>query len=94
MRTPKESFRLSGHAAAFKNIAGTEAFEVACDYALMELQQQMPPNCTPGLPTDPYIGIDANAQMWGAKRVIDLLKNLSEPTKEPDQPKRKTIYHE
>ena len=94
MRTPRESFQLSGKAADFKKIAATEAFEVACDYALMELQQQMPPNCTPSLPTDPYVGIDANAQMWGAKRVIELLKNLAEPTKAPEQTRRQTIYHE
>lgn len=93
MRTPKESFLLSGKAAEFHKIAATEAFEVACDFALMELQQQMPPNCTPGLPTDPYVGIDANAQMWGAKRVIELLKNLSEPTKPAEQPKRPVLHY-
>ena len=94
MRTPKQSFLLSGKAADFKKIVATETFEVACDYALMELQSQMPPNCTPNLPTDPYVGIDANAQMFGAKRVIELLKNLAEPIKEPEQPRRQTIYHE
>lgn len=75
-------------------MAGTEPFLAACDYALMELQQQMPPNTTPSLPTDPYIGIDANAQMFGAKRVIEILKNLSEPIQEPKPIERKSLHYD
>lgn len=93
MRTPKESFLLTGKAAEFLKIVGSEAFEVACDYALLELQSRMPPNTTPNLPTDPYVGLDANAQMWGARRLIEVLKTLPEPIKEPTPPKRDTLHY-
>jgi hypothetical protein len=93
VRTPKESFLISSSAAEFKKMLASTAFEVACDYALMELQHQMPPNCTPSLPTDPYIGIDANAQMWGAKRVIEILQNLTEPPKKPETPRRESLHY-
>jgi len=93
-RTPKESFQLTGKSADFAKLRATEAFETACDYALLELQWWMPPNTTPSLPTDPYVGIDANAQMFGAKRVIEILKSLSEPVKQPEPSKRPSLYHE
>lgn len=94
MTTPKESFLQSGLSADFKKIAGNPAFLVACDYALMELQSRMPPNTTPSLPTDPYVGLDANGQMFGARRVIDILQSLSEPVKPPTQIKRESLYHQ
>ena len=93
MRSPRESFLLSGKAAEFKKIVSTEAFEVACDYALMELQSHMPANTTPGLPTDPYVGLDANAQMFGAKRVIEILKSLHEPVKQPQPTPKQTLHY-
>ena len=93
MRTPRESFLLTGKAADFQKIAASEAFETACDYALLELQHQMPPNTTPSLPTDPYVGLDANAQMWGARRVIELLKTLAEPIKTTTPPKRDSLHY-
>lgn len=85
---------MSGHMDNFKKLVATEAFEVACDYALLELQSHMAPNTVPGLPTDPYIGIDANAQMFGARRVIEILKNLSDPTESPKQPERPKLHYE
>jgi hypothetical protein len=92
-RTPRESFLLSGKSADFAKLRSTEAFELACDYALLELQWWMPPNTTPSLTTDPYVGIDANAQMFGAKRVIEILKTLAEPIKQTEPVKRPTLYH-
>lgn len=94
METPKANFLLSGLSADFKKVSSNSAFLVACDYALMELQCRMAPNTTPGLPTDPYIGIDANAQMFGARRVIEILQSLSEPVKQPSALKRESLYHE
>lgn len=93
MNTPKESFLTGGQAETFKKIVGSEAFVVACDYALMELQHQMPPTNTPGLPTDPYVAIDANSQMWGARRAIEILKTLSEPIKQPTAPKQDRLHY-
>ena len=94
MRNPKESFLLSGKAAEFKNILATESFELACDYALLQLVTDLPPNTTPNMPTDPYVGIDANAQLFGAKRVLAILHSLAEPipTKKPE--KRDTLNYD
>lgn len=93
-RTPRESFQVSGSLADFKKIIALAAFEVACDYALLELQHQMPPNTTPSLPTDPYVGIDANAQMQGAKRVLAILKNLAEPVEQAKPIKQDRLHYE
>lgn len=94
MRTPRESFLLSGKADAWKKvIASVPELDIACDYALLQLQYEMPGNTHPGLPTDPYVGLDANAQMQGARRVLDILKTLHEPVKEPTQPKRESLHY-
>lgn len=93
MRAPRESFKLTGRAGDFQKLRSTEPFELACDYALLQLLSEMPPNTVPLSPTDPYVGLDANAQMFGARRVIEILKTLGEPepTKTPE--KRPSLYH-
>jgi hypothetical protein len=93
MRTPKESWLTSGHSSAFAKIVASESFEPACDYALLQLQSEMPPTTVPGTPSDPYIALDANSQMFGAKRVMAILQSLSEPIKPPTKTKEPTIYH-
>lgn len=87
MSTPRERFQQSEHLAALKNMAGSLAFAAACDYALLQLQSEMPGTTFPGSPTDPYIGLDANSQMAGARRVIEILKNLHEVPKPQIQQK-------
>lgn len=59
------------------------AFDHACQYALMQLQHEMPPTTVPGHPCDPYLAIDANSQMFGARRVLEILATLSDPIKTP-----------
>ncbi len=93
MRTPRESFLLSGKAAEFKKIAAAESFETACDYAVLQLQSEMLPNRLPGLPIDPCAGLDANAQMQGAARVIDILKTIAEPITPPTPAKRESLHY-
>lgn len=93
MSTPKERFLVSGHAKAFELIRGSEAFEVACDYALLQLQSEMPASHSPGMPTDPYVGICCNSEANGAKKVIEILKHISEPVKKPEPPKRESLNY-
>lgn len=93
MRQPRESFLLSGHASEFSKQVATPAFEAACEYALLQLQSEMPPNTVAGRPTDPYAAIDANAQMHGARRVLDILQTISQPVKDKPQPKRETLHY-
>lgn len=87
MHTPRELFLISGHAPDFKKLVASESLEPACLHALAQLQSEMPANTFPGQPTDPYVAIDANAQMHGARRVIEILLSLHEPPKSPLPPK-------
>lgn len=94
LRSPKESFLTSGHAATFQKIVGSEAFEPACQHALLQLQYEMPPTTVIGSVTDPYYAIDANSQMYGARRVLDILLSLSEPMKPQTQQKRESLHYD
>lgn len=94
MRTPKEAFLTSGHSSEFSKLIAHEAFEAACNYALMQLQFEMPPTNLPGVPTDPYIAIDANSQMFGAKRVLAILQSLPEPIKPHTAPKERRLSYD
>ena len=93
MKTPRESFLLTGKAPKWKEIVANDAFEPACLHALAQLQSDMLPNRLPGLPIDPCAGLDANAQMQGAARVLDILRTIAEPEISPVTKKRDTIYH-
>lgn len=93
MDTPHERFLVTGHAVPFSKVAATETFEAACDYALLQLQSEMRPTSVPGLPVDPYVAIDANSQMWGASRVLQILKHLHEPIKQPEPVKGQSLHY-
>ena len=94
MRTPRQSFLLSGKAKDFEKIVATEAFEVACDYALLQLQSEMPANKFVNQPIDPCLGLDVNAQLHGAWRLVEILKTLHEPTELPNPPKREKLNYD
>ena len=78
-RSPQSTFSTGPYRDAMDKIAATEAFLVACDYALLihavEIADPMNPT---GL-----------AQIIGARRVLEILKTIGEPSK-PDQPKKPT----
>lgn len=93
MRTPKELFHVSGFLASFKEVVKADCFESACEYALMQLQSELPPTVEPGTPTDPYIGLDANSQLQGARRVLTILKSLHEHDKKSEPPKRDRLNY-
>ena len=93
MRPPKESFLLTGKGPEWKKIAASDAFDPACNHALLQLQSEMLPNRLPGLPIDPCAGLDANAQMQGAARVLEILKTIGEPITPPVTPKRESLHY-
>lgn len=93
MTTPKDRFLVSGHAASFGKVVSSESFETACDYALLQLRSEMPVNCQPGLLPDPLLGFDANAQMVGASRVLEILKHIHEPIKPTSQPVTAKLHY-
>lgn len=84
MKTPKERFLISGRAAAWKKVIETvPELETACDYALLELQDEIrdPMNPT-GL-----------AQIIGGRRALEILKTLTEPVKPREPEKRKSLHY-
>lgn len=93
MRTAREIFLTSGHADAWKTVVASPAFEPACQMALAQLVGQVSPTTTPGLPTDPYVAIDANSQMFGAKRILEILYTLADPVKQVTETKRNTLHY-
>jgi len=92
-RTPREIFQTSGNSAIFKKISENEAFEAACDASLLQLLSEMMPNQLPGRPIDPCVGLDANAQMQGAARVLAILKTITETPKPATAPKRDSLHY-
>ena len=93
MKTPRESFLLTGKAPEWKKIVANDAFEPACLHALAQLQSDMLPNRLPGLPIDPCAGLDANAQMQGAARVLEILRTICEPQTLPIAPRRDSLHY-
>jgi hypothetical protein len=75
---------VSGKADAWKKVVATvPELETACDYALLELMNEMrdPMNPT-GL-----------AQILGGRRALEILKTLTEPTKPKDSVKRPSLHY-
>ena len=93
MRTAKESFLLTGKAPTWKNLVASDAFDPACVHAMMQLASEMAPTTHPSLPTDPYVAIDANGQMHGAARVLEILHTLAEPVTQSVTPKRESLHY-
>lgn len=93
MRTARESFLITGKAAEFRKLVASDAFEPACAHALLQLASEMLPNRLPGLPIDPCSGLDANAQMQGAARVLEILRTIAEPAVEPEPTKHESLHY-
>lgn len=91
MMTPKELFLVSGHASALKLWAASDAFEPACQHALMQLRSELPPSTQPGMPTDALVAFDAHSQLVGAARVLEILHTLSDPPPKPKESPKNTL---
>lgn len=87
IRPPRQTFRESPHCDIHKKLVLTEAFQVACDYALLALLQDMPES------KDPSQGWDNHSQMVGARRVIDILKTLHQSPEETKGVKPPTLNY-
>ncbi len=83
MRSPAESFRLTDAASKWKQIVNqVPEVQTACEYAMLQMLSEMPPNiASHSLPVDPYIGLDVNAKMQGATRVLEILLTICDPVK-------------
>lgn len=86
-RSPKQAFLESPHKISHEKFVQTESFQTACDYALLVLVQEQPHA------PDPSKGWDSHSQLIGARRVLDILKSLSEAEKQPEPVKQKTLNY-
>ena len=83
MRTPHESFLLTGKAPDWKRLVASDAFEPACNHALLELVSGIPDPMNPtGL-----------AQIIGARRVLEILGTIAEPETLPKPTPRESLHY-
>lgn len=88
IRPPKEAFIASTYRREWEEIAGKDAFHFACDYALLVLEDGFPLRATPN------DAADSHQQMIGARKVLDILKTMSEPTTKPRPINPPTLNYE
>lgn len=72
IRPAKQAFLESPHKDVHAKIVMTDSFQTACDYAMLAFMEELPS------PADPSKGWDAHSQVCGARRVLDILKTLSQ----------------
>lgn len=82
LRTPRDKFVASAHCAEFKAIFQKEAFEEASLAALLEMTAEV---CVQGL--TPNQAADAANQIAGAKRYLEILCTIWQPTEKVKQQK-------
>lgn len=78
MRTAREAFLKGPHRSDFEKIAGTNAFDVACEYALLAMLEELP-DCA-GNPNENWA---MHSETIGAQKVIKLLRSLHLQPEEP-----------
>ena len=87
--TARETFLSSGHAMKFGEMAKTEAFAAALDYALLALLEEQPLTFA-----DPSKSWDYGSRMQGGIRALQLLRELHKPIKPPEVPKPKGLNYD
>lgn len=87
--TPREKFVKSSHRKEMEQISQSEAFNAACDYAMLEMQERLLPVTLPD-----SLGLDPFAKLSGAREIIAILKRIHEPVKEPNQRKEPTLNYQ
>lgn len=77
VRSPREKFTTSIHCGDWKRLSQSEAFEEASIAAMLELQADLPKDCIP------QQAADSHQQMVGARKYLEILCAIHEPTKNP-----------
>jgi len=87
IRPPKTAFLESKHRSELEKIVQLEAFQAACDYALLVLCHELPDA------VDPSRGWDMFSQISGAKKVLSILRTLHLQEKEGAKLKHPTLNY-
>lgn len=86
-RTAKEVFLGSTLRAEWEKLVQTPAFEIACQYAMLSLMEEQVPAI------DPSKSWDVACRLTGARRLIQILKELPEPIKDREERKREGLNY-
>lgn len=77
LRPPKEKFCTSPHKAVFAKIVNDPAFEEATLAALLQMETEMPQDCSPNQ------SATAHDQMVGARKYLETLCSIHLPQEKP-----------
>lgn len=80
MKTPRDRFLESKFAKAHADLAVSDPFVTACEYAVLQFIHEQPGT------TDATKHWDSHAQLVGARKVLDILKTLADPVAPPKTP--------
>lgn len=75
--TPKDRFLSTAHAKHHADLVHSDGFLAACEYAMLELVNQMP------MAGDPQKHWDSYSQLVGAKKFVAILKTVADVTPPP-----------
>lgn len=80
MKTPRDRFQETKHAKSHADLAVSDGFQSACEYAILQFVAEQP---NANEPTKHW---DAHAQLIGARRILDILKTLADPVEPAKKP--------
>lgn len=80
MKTPRDRFQETKFSKPHADLAVSDGFQSACEYAILQFVAEQPSAM------DPTKHWDAHAQLIGARRILDILKALADPVEPPKAP--------
>ncbi len=89
IKSPRQKFLASKVRGEWEKITETQAFEQACDYALLQLQEYMPYSSS-----NPNVPAECHHQICGAMHLIKILKTIHEQEKEITEEKRPSLNYQ
>lgn len=88
IRSPKERFIASASAPVFRKMATSFEFEEAVVAAMIEMERDMPMDCSPNQ------AADAHNQMVGARKYLDKLVTIYQPEVTSEETTHPTLNYE
>jgi hypothetical protein len=76
LKSPHQRFIETPHAKPFSDVAVSDGFQSACEYAMLQFVAQLP------MSGDPARHWDCHGQLIGAKRFLEILTTIADPVEE------------
>ena len=80
MKSPRERFLETKFAKSHADLAVSDGFQLACEYATLQFISEQP---SANEPTKHW---DAHAQLVGARKILEILKTLADPVEPAKKP--------